>query len=160
MLPLLSLSVKRFRYRVMKVLLSVQCKMARVALGLGVRELGALAEVSPDTIARLERGEALKERTLGAVRSALEVAGIIFVEENGDGPGIRLRHWVHTEQSSSRLLFRKHSAPVPAGKWDAGKPLFKLPQLAKYNDEGWFVLEEPTAEDRERAARWYPEMKK
>jgi hypothetical protein len=26
-----------------------------------------------------------------AVQTALEVAGVIFVEENGDGPGVRLR---------------------------------------------------------------------
>nr|WP_041367922.1 hypothetical protein [Methylocella silvestris] len=65
--------------------------MARTALSLGVRDLAALAEVSPDTIARLERGDLLKERTIIAVRSALEVAGVIFVEENGEGPGVRLR---------------------------------------------------------------------
>jgi transcriptional regulator with XRE-family HTH domain len=69
----------------------IQCKMARVALGLGVRELAELADVSPDTIARLERGDALKERTVAAIRAALEKAGVIFVEENGEGPGVRLR---------------------------------------------------------------------
>jgi len=26
-----------------------------------------------------------------AIRTALEAAGVIFVEENGDGPGVRLR---------------------------------------------------------------------
>jgi hypothetical protein len=26
-----------------------------------------------------------------ALRGALEAAGVIFVEENGDGPGVRLR---------------------------------------------------------------------
>jgi transcriptional regulator with XRE-family HTH domain len=69
----------------------VQCKMARVALGLGVRELAAAAQVAPDTIARLERGEALKPRTIEAVRAALEAAGIEFIPENGGGPGVRLR---------------------------------------------------------------------
>jgi hypothetical protein len=28
---------------------------------------------------------------MGAIRTALEKAGVIFVEENGDGPGVRLR---------------------------------------------------------------------
>jgi len=28
---------------------------------------------------------------VAAVRRALEAAGVIFVEENGDGPGVRLR---------------------------------------------------------------------
>ena len=70
---------------------AAQCKMARAALDLGVRELAELAKVSPDTIARLERGEELRERTIAAIRAALESAGVIFVEENGDGPGVRLR---------------------------------------------------------------------
>ena len=72
-------------------MLAVQCKMARVALGLGVRELADLAKVSPDTVARLERGEALKERTVDAIRAALEIAGVEFITENGGGPGVRLK---------------------------------------------------------------------
>ncbi|WP_276318133.1 helix-turn-helix domain-containing protein [Rhodovarius crocodyli] len=72
-------------------LLAVQCKMARAATGLGVRELARLAEVSTDTIARLERGELLKPATLDAIRTAFEEAGVIFVDENGEGPGVRLK---------------------------------------------------------------------
>jgi transcriptional regulator with XRE-family HTH domain len=72
-------------------MIAVQCKMARAALGLGVRELADLAKVSPDTIARLERGEPLKERTVDALRVALENAGVEFIPENGGGPGVRLR---------------------------------------------------------------------
>jgi transcriptional regulator with XRE-family HTH domain len=72
-------------------MLAVQCKMARVALGLGIRELAELAQVAPATVSRLEAGEELKPRTIAAIRSALESAGVIFVEENGEGPGVRLR---------------------------------------------------------------------
>jgi len=72
-------------------MLAVQCKMARIALGLGVRELAELAKVSPDTVARLERGEELKERTVDALRTALEKAGVEFIAENGGGPGVRLK---------------------------------------------------------------------
>ena len=68
-----------------------QCKMARAATGLGVRDLAKLAKVSPDTVARLERGEELRESTIAAIRAALESAGVIFIDENGDGPGVRLR---------------------------------------------------------------------
>ena len=39
-----------------------QCRMARVGLGLGVRELAELADVSTNTISRLERGESLYPR--------------------------------------------------------------------------------------------------
>jgi transcriptional regulator with XRE-family HTH domain len=73
------------------IILPIQCKMARAALGLGVRELAAAAKVSVDTIARFERGDELKERTIEAVRRALENAGVEFIDENGSGPGVRLR---------------------------------------------------------------------
>jgi transcriptional regulator with XRE-family HTH domain len=70
-------------------LLPFQSKMARVALGMGVRELAALAGVSPDTIARLERGEPLRAGTLQAIQRSLEAAGVEFT--NGDHPGVRMR---------------------------------------------------------------------
>lgn len=69
----------------------IQCKMARVALDLGVRDLAKLAKVAPGTVSRFEVGEELKERTVDALRSALETAGIIFIDANGNGPGVRLR---------------------------------------------------------------------
>jgi transcriptional regulator with XRE-family HTH domain len=64
--------------------------MARAALGIGVRELAAAAKVSVDTVARFERGEELKERTIDALQHALEAAGIKLIDENGGGPGVRL----------------------------------------------------------------------
>ena len=66
--------------------------MARAAKGLGVRELADLALVSSDTIVRLEKGELLRPRTLAAIRTALEAAGVEFIEENGGGAGVRLRN--------------------------------------------------------------------
>jgi hypothetical protein len=50
-----------------------------------------MAQVSPNTIARFERGELLQPRTLAAIRAALEAAGVEFIPENGGGPGVRLR---------------------------------------------------------------------
>lgn len=66
---------------------AAQCKMARAATGLGVRDLAKLAGVSPNTVARFERGEALKEGTVSTIRAALEAAGVEFLAENG----VRLR---------------------------------------------------------------------
>ena len=63
----------------------------RAATGLGVRHLANEAGVSPETIARLERGEDLKPATVTAIRAALESAGVEFIEENGGGAGVRLR---------------------------------------------------------------------
>jgi transcriptional regulator with XRE-family HTH domain len=72
----------------MIILLPVQCRMARAALGLGVRELAAAAKVSIVTVARFVRGDELKERTIDALRRALEAAGVEFT--NSDQPGVRL----------------------------------------------------------------------
>src|SRR4029453_6052435 len=66
----------------------LQCRMARAALGWGVRELAAAAKVSTDTVARFEGGDELKERTITPLQRALEGAGIEF--PNGDQPGVRL----------------------------------------------------------------------
>jgi hypothetical protein len=65
--------------------------MARAALGWGVRDLMAAAKISGDTVNRLEQGERLRERTLAAVRDGLERAGVVFIAENGGGPGVRLK---------------------------------------------------------------------
>nr|WP_284946709.1 helix-turn-helix transcriptional regulator [Acidisoma sp. PAMC 29798] len=70
---------------------AVQCRMARAALQMGVRDLADAAGVSPTTVTRLERGDALYERTVESIRAALEAAGIEFVAENGGGAGVRLR---------------------------------------------------------------------
>jgi transcriptional regulator with XRE-family HTH domain len=66
--------------------------MARAALGLGVRDLAALAQVAAMTVTRFENGHSQGHpETLSAIRRALEKAGVIFVEENGEGPGVRLK---------------------------------------------------------------------
>jgi predicted transcriptional regulator len=72
-------------------MLPIQCRMARTALSLGVKELADLADVSTNTISRLEAGEKLKPRTIAAIRAALESAGVEFIAENGGGAGVRLR---------------------------------------------------------------------
>jgi transcriptional regulator with XRE-family HTH domain len=69
----------------------IQCKMARAALGWGVRDLARMAGVSTDTVARLERGELLRDRTIEALKGAFEAAGVEFIPENGGGPGVRVR---------------------------------------------------------------------
>jgi len=67
----------------------IQCKMARVELGWGTRDLAKNAGVSPDTIARLERGERLRDSTVHVVQAAFENAGLEFIPENGGGVGVR-----------------------------------------------------------------------
>ena len=93
------------------ILLPVQCRMARAALGLGVRELAAAAKVSIDTVARFERGDELKERTIDALQRALEAAGVEFT--NGDQPGVRLTR-VAAARSAKAAAASKPSAAAKA----------------------------------------------
>jgi transcriptional regulator with XRE-family HTH domain len=68
---------------------AAQCRAARAMLGIGIRELAAKADVSTNTLSRLESGAELGRRTLGYIRAALEGMGVVFI--NGDEPGVKLR---------------------------------------------------------------------
>ena len=71
----------------------MQCRAARAMLSLGVRELAALAGVSPDTVARLERGATLKPVTVERIQAALEAQGIVFLApgDRAPRPGLSLK---------------------------------------------------------------------
>ena len=69
----------------------VQLKMARAAVGWGVRELARKAGVTANTVTRIENGADAKQSTMDRLQNALEAAGIEFIQENGGGPGVRLR---------------------------------------------------------------------
>ena len=71
-------------------ILPIHCKLGRTAVGWGVRDLAAKAEVSPNTVARFERGETMLSETVDKLGAALEKAGVEFIPENGGGPGVRL----------------------------------------------------------------------
>jgi hypothetical protein len=50
------------------------------------------AEVAVATLADFEVGRRQPHpRTLAAIRAALEAAGVEFIEQDGGGPGVRLR---------------------------------------------------------------------
>jgi predicted transcriptional regulator len=73
---------------------SEQIRGARAMLRIEQSDLAARARVSLETIKRIERKPgpiSALTGTLDAIRTALESAGVIFVEENGEGPGVRLR---------------------------------------------------------------------
>jgi transcriptional regulator with XRE-family HTH domain len=69
----------------------IQCKLARVALGWGVLDLAKAANVSTQTITRLERGDQLRPTTMESIKTVLENAGIEFIPENGGGAGVRFK---------------------------------------------------------------------
>jgi len=71
-----------------------QIKAARALLGWSQETLAAAATVSVPTIKRLEAEDGMlggRNETAEKIRSALEVAGVEFIDENGGGPGVRLR---------------------------------------------------------------------
>ena len=69
----------------------IQCRMARAALGWSMQELAAKAGVGVNTVNRFEVGNDARVSSAERMRAALESAGVIFVAENGEGPGVRLR---------------------------------------------------------------------
>ena len=71
-----------------------QVKAARSLLAWSQGDLAAAADVSVPTIKRLEAQDGPlggRDETGVKIRSALESAGVEFIDENGGGPGVRLR---------------------------------------------------------------------
>lgn len=66
--------------------------------------LGSAANVSRNTIVSFESGQREPGvNNLAAIQAALEEAGVIFVPENGEGPGVRLRK---TQDNAAELTQR------------------------------------------------------
>jgi predicted transcriptional regulator len=71
-----------------------QIKAARALLAWSQTELAAAADVSIPTIKRLEATDGPlggRSQTANKIRMALQAAGIEFIDENGGGPGVRLK---------------------------------------------------------------------
>jgi hypothetical protein len=74
------------------MLTAAQCRAARALIDWSREGLAESSHVGLRTIVDFERGaREPRDVTVAALRRALESAGVIFVEENGDGPGVRLR---------------------------------------------------------------------
>lgn len=69
-----------------------QCRAARAILGISQEAAAQAAGVGVQTLIAFESGKRQPyARTLDAMRSALEAAGVVFLQENGNGPGVALR---------------------------------------------------------------------
>lgn len=69
-----------------------QCRAARALIAWSQSDLCDAAKVGRATLANFEAEKSTPyERTLRDIRAALEDAGVIFIEQNGNGPGVRLR---------------------------------------------------------------------
>jgi transcriptional regulator with XRE-family HTH domain len=75
------------------MLTASQCRGARGILDWTQQQLADASMIGVATIRQFEGG-ATEPRlaTLLVLRQALETAGVDFIDENGGGPGVRLRH--------------------------------------------------------------------
>jgi transcriptional regulator with XRE-family HTH domain len=75
-------------------LISAQIRGGRALIRWSAEDLAKASRVGLTTIRRAELTDSATSLTAAndvAIRSALEVAGIEFIDENGGGPGVRLR---------------------------------------------------------------------
>jgi DNA-binding XRE family transcriptional regulator len=71
---------------------SAQVRMARAALSWTVRDLADATGLHRNTITNIEVGRYSGEpETLNLIESVLTREGIVFIDENGGGVGVRLR---------------------------------------------------------------------
>jgi transcriptional regulator with XRE-family HTH domain len=73
---------------------AAQLRAARGLLDWSQGELADAAGVALSTIRRMEIANGMERATAGnvwKVQRVLEVAGILFIDSNGGGPGVRLR---------------------------------------------------------------------
>ena len=71
---------------------SAQVRMARAAVNFTVRDLAEATGLHRNTINNIEVGRyAGDPKTLEIIEHALRAAGVEFIDENGGGPGVRLR---------------------------------------------------------------------
>jgi predicted transcriptional regulator len=76
------------------ILSSELIRAARALLRWEQRDLANASSVSLPTIKRLESKPGIMAAhmsTVVALRKAIETAGVEFIDENGGGPGVRLR---------------------------------------------------------------------
>jgi DNA-binding XRE family transcriptional regulator len=71
---------------------SAQVRMARAALNWTVRDLAEAAGVHRNTVSNIEVGRYGGDpKTLETIEATFRAAGVEFIDENGGGPGVRLR---------------------------------------------------------------------
>jgi transcriptional regulator with XRE-family HTH domain len=69
-----------------------QCRAARALLDWSQGRLAHMAGVGIVTVRQLEAGtHTPRKATLDVIKRALQLGGVEFIDENGAGPGVRLR---------------------------------------------------------------------
>jgi DNA-binding transcriptional regulator YiaG len=76
----------------LKIMSPSQCRGARALLDLTQPQFAKAAQVGLSTVVDFERERrSVSQDAVGRMQQALEAAGIDFIDENGGGPGVRLR---------------------------------------------------------------------
>lgn len=70
---------------------SAQIRAARGLLNWTVRDLAEKSGVHRNTVTRIENDATEGGYSINAIQQALEAGGVIFVAENGEGAGVRLK---------------------------------------------------------------------
>ena len=69
-----------------------QCRGARALLNLTQPELAMASDLGLSTIVDFEKSRRpVSKEAIQTIRVALQRAGVEFIDENGGGPGVRLR---------------------------------------------------------------------
>ncbi|GLR49744.1 helix-turn-helix domain-containing protein [Shinella yambaruensis] len=69
-----------------------QCRAARALLDWSQQQLAVQSKIGNATIRNFESGRSAPQHaTLDVLRRCFETAGVIFIDQNGNGPGVRLR---------------------------------------------------------------------
>ncbi len=81
-----------------------QCRAARALVDWSQDQLSAASAVSISALRNFEAGRSNPTRNnLAAIRAALEAAGVEFIDQNGHGPGVRLRDRIEPKGAAPDL---------------------------------------------------------
>jgi transcriptional regulator with XRE-family HTH domain len=82
--------------KIVDEILPSQCRGARALLDITQTQLATAARLGLSTVVDFERERRqVSPDAIATIREALETAGVEFLEENGGGPGVRLRKIHH-----------------------------------------------------------------
>lgn len=70
---------------------SAQIRAARALLDWTVRDLAEKAGVHRNTVTRIENEANAPGHAGASIRAALEAGGVVFLDPNGNGPGVAIK---------------------------------------------------------------------